>query len=74
MELKEEIIKDWKSWENNIMTAVFMCCDSFQKDAQGFPWWSSGWDSLQAAQVQSLVRELRSHTPHGVAKNQSINK
>ena len=35
-------------------------------------WQSSGYDSAissQGAQVQSLVRELRSHRPQGMAKN-----
>ena len=37
----------------------------------GIPWWSSGLDSalsLQGPGVQSLVGELRSHKPQGVAK------
>ena len=41
---------------------------------QGIPWWSSGWDSvlsLPRAQVQSLVRELRSCKSHSTAKKQN---
>ena len=40
-------------------------------DIKRFPWWSSGLDSLipmQAAQAQSLVRELRSYILHFMAK------
>uniref|UniRef100_A0A8C0DVP5 Uncharacterized protein n=1 Tax=Balaenoptera musculus TaxID=9771 RepID=A0A8C0DVP5_BALMU len=43
----------------------------FKTYAQGIPWRSSGWDSalsLPRAWIQSLVRELRSCKPHGVAK------
>ena len=46
-------------------------------DAEGIPWRSSSWDSmlsLQGVRVQSLVRELRSHMPYGVAKNQNKTK
>ena len=38
----------------------------------GLPWRSSGEDSVpptQGVQVRSLVQELRSHRPHGAAKN-----
>ena len=41
------------------------------KNLQGVRWQSRGWDSvllLQWAQVQSLVRELRSYILSGVAK------
>ena len=43
----------------------------------GFPWWSSGWESmspLQGAWVQSLDREVRSHRPHSVAKKKERRK
>ena len=43
-----------------------MTCPFKKEMTQGLPWWSSGEDpvlSLQVAQVYSLVRELRSHTP-----------
>ena len=39
-----------------------------KKCLQRLPWWSSGWDSifsLQGAQVQLLVKELRSRKPRG---------
>ena len=40
---------------------------------QGIPWWSVQWLRLhlpvQGVQVRSLVRELRSHLLHGVAKS-----
>ena len=36
-----------------------------KKNSKGFPWWSSGekstFQSMQGTQVQTLVRELRSH-------------
>ena len=41
----------------------------------GFPWSSSSWDSVlprQGAQVWFLVRELRSHTPHGTTNNNKV--
>ena len=41
------------------------------KSVWGFPWWSSGYDSvlpMQEAWVQSLVREQRSHMLHDMAK------
>ena len=44
---------------------------------QGLPWCSNGSNSklpIQGAQFQSLVGELRSHMPHGVAKNKQTNK
>ena len=43
----------------------------------GLPWRSSGWDSvlpLQGAQAPSLVGELRSRKPRGMAKKTKTNK
>ena len=43
----------------------------------GIPWLSNGWDSvlsLLRAQVQSLVKELRSHTQHSKAKKKESEK
>ena len=39
----------------------------------GFPWWSSGCDSVPALQGVrfNLVRELRSRMPHGAAKKKA---
>ena len=48
-----------------------MSREDFYRRVCGIPWWSSGWDSvlsLPRARVQSLVRELRSHKAHRVAK------
>ena len=44
---------------------------------EGAPWRPSGLDSafpLQDAQVQSLIRELRSPKPHGAAKKKKKKK
>ena len=41
------------------------------KNSSGLPWWSSSWESalpLEGAQVQSLIGELGSCMPRGVAK------
>ena len=51
--------------ETTVVFSMNMC--SQKKWKPGLPWRSSGWDSLfplQEAGVGSLVRELRSHTPH----------
>ena len=42
---------------------------------KGVPWWSSGWDSvllLLRTLVQSLVGELRSNKPCGMAKKEAV--
>lgn len=48
---------------------------------EGFPWWSSNWDSTlllhgggEGHQVQSLVGELGSRMPFCVAKKKRINE
>ena len=48
---------------------------TIKSNIQGLPWCSSGEDSIlpmQDAWVLSLVRELRSHMPHGTAKKEKI--
>ena len=44
------------------------------RDILGPLWWSSGWDSALSApraQVQSLLRELRSHKLHGAVRGKN---
>ena len=44
---------------------------------QGIPWWSSDWYfvlSLLSVQVQSQIRELRSHKLHCAAKREKRNQ
>ena len=39
------------------------------------PWWSTDWGSrLVGAWVQFLVRELRLHKPHGIAKQEKCSR
>ena len=54
---KKKKWKNWLDWEKSSLL--------------GLPWWPSASDlvfPLQGLSVPSLVRDLRSHTPHGTAK------
>ena len=49
---------------------------ALKRGGKGLPWWSSGLRfrlPMQGVQVCSLVRELRSHMPHG-QKNKTENR
>lgn len=68
----EEPVGDEVFKGHSVSSTSFLAVKSGSKYIElGLPWWSSGQDSAlprQGARVQSLVRELRSHMPHGTAK------
>ena len=56
---------------DEILHCLGLCLHPYMKSRGGLPRQPSGSDSelpLQGPRVQSLIRELTSHVPHGTAK------